>query len=145
MTVGNIARDREDVVTATPDTAVFDLAQLMEANKVGSVVIEDEGGEIAGIVTDRDLALTVIGEQRQFEALTAADVMTEDVFAVSGDRELFDLFSEMGENSVRRIPVVDDGELTGIVTLDDLLAVLHSEMGNITEVVESESPPHPKL
>lgn len=144
MTVGTIARDREEVVTATPDTAVFDVAQLMEANKVGSVVIED-GGEIAGIVTDRDLALTVIGEQRQFEALTAADVMTEDVFAVSGDRELFDLFSEMGEHNVRRIPVVEDGELAGIVTLDDLLAVLHSEMGNITEVVRSESPPHPKL
>lgn len=144
MTVGDIARDREDVVTATAETPVFDLAQLMAANGVGSVVIERDG-EVAGIVTDRDIALEVVGKQRQFEDLTAADVMTEDVFTAEGDYELFELFAEMGEHSVRRIPIVEDGQLAGIVTFDDLLAVLHSEMGNVTEVVEAESPPHPNL
>lgn len=144
MPVKEIARDREDVVSATPDTAVWDLAQLMEANKVGSVVIE-RGGEVKGIVTDRDLAIQIVGKQREFENLTAEDVMTEGVFTVESDYELFELFTEMGKHNVRRIPIVEDDELAGIVTLDDLLAVLHSEMGNITEVTKAESPAHPTL
>lgn len=144
MTVKEIARQKEEVVTAEPDTAVWDLAQLMEANSVGSVIIERER-EIAGIVTDRDLAIQIVGKQRQFEGLTAEDVMTEDVFTVDGEYELFDLFAEMGEHNVRRIPIMEDGELAGIVTLDDLLAVLHSEMGSVTKVTRAESPPHPKL
>ncbi|WP_222913360.1 CBS domain-containing protein [Natrinema sp. SYSU A 869] len=79
---------------------------------------------------------------QQFEDLTTKDIMTDDVFTVDGDYELFDVFAEMDENSVRRIPIVEDGQLTGIITLDDLLAVLHSKMGNVTEVVMAESPPH---
>ncbi|WP_306060488.1 CBS domain-containing protein [Natronococcus wangiae] len=141
MTVKEIARPRDDVVTATPDTAVWDLAQLMEANSVGSVIIERDD-EIASIVTD--LALEIVAKQ-QLEDLTAEGVMTKDVFTVNGDYELFDVFAEMDENNVRRIPVEENGQLAGIIMLDDMLAVLHSKMGNVTEVVIAESPPHPNL
>lgn len=144
ITVSNIARRKDEVVTADPETSVYDLAQLMEANTVGSVVIERDN-EVAGIVTDHDIALKIVGEQRQFEDKIAEDIMTEEVFTADANTELFELFTQMGDHSVRRIPVVDDDELAGIVTLDDLLAVLHSEMGNVTEVVEAESPPHPTL
>lgn len=91
-----------------------------------------------GIVTDRDVALKIVGKQEPFEDRTAADIMTEDVFAVEGDYSLWDPFAEMGDHNVRRIPITEDGKLAGIVTLDDLLAVLHGEMGNVTEVIEAE-------
>jgi len=69
-------------------------------------------------------------------------VMTTDVATVGPDEGVMDVVRLMCEESVRRVPLVDDGRLVGIVALDDLLVLLAGELSNLAGVVESESPPY---
>jgi CBS domain-containing protein len=133
---------REQVVTASPDTPITELAQQMDAEDVGSVVIvEDERPR--GIVTDRDLALEVLARGSDPSSLTAADVMSEDVVTVGVDTGIFDVIRTMGESGVRRIPATDaEGDLAGIVTFDDFVILLGRELQQLGEVVEAEIPPY---
>jgi len=140
MTVYDIAR--YDVVTADPGTTISELAFQMANERVGSVVIVD-GGEVVGIVTDRDIALDVLGTGADPNEYTARDVMTPDPLVVGSDDGVMDTVRAMHEASVRRVPVVDeDGGLVGIVTMDDLLVMLATELSNLAGVVEAESPPY---
>lgn len=139
MPITDIARSA--VVTADPDTSAVSLAETLEGNNVGSVVIT-EGSTPVGIVTDRDIALAVVGAGRDPTGTTAADIMTEDLLTAEADAGTFELCSTMCDNAVRRMPVVDDGELVGIVTLDDMLQLLADELGHLATVVSRESPPY---
>lgn len=139
MTVGDLAR--EDVVTVTPDTTAVDIAATLADENVGSVIVV-EGSDPVGIVTDRDLAVSVIAEGADASTLTASDVMTGDLFTVEPTEGVFDVLAEMCDASVRRVPVVGADGLVGIVTLDDFLVLLATELGNLAGVVEAESPPY---
>lgn len=141
MTIKDIARPRDELVSAPPDTTLPELATLMDERKVGCVVIESEG-EAAGIITDRDLATKIVGEGKNPTELTASDIMHRDPFTADADDGVFELCATMREHGVRRLPIVEDGTLIGIVTLDDLVVLLEREMRNLSEVIQSESPPY---
>jgi len=139
MTVADIART--DVVTADPGATISELAFTMANERVGSVVIT-EGDDVTGIVTDRDIALDVLGTGADPEAYTARDVMTPDPLTVDADDGVMDTVRAMCDVGVRRVPVVEDGRLVGIITLDDFLVLLAGELSNLAGVVEAESPPY---
>lgn len=136
---------RETVVTAAPDTPITEVAQLLDDERVGSVVIvEDDRPE--GIITDRDIAIEVVARNRDTTTLTAADVMSEDLVTVDVESGIFDVIQAMKESSVRRIPAVDDdGRLAGVVTFDDFVVLLGRELKNLGEIVEAEAPPYDHL
>lgn len=139
MPIADIARS--SVVTANPDASAAELAERLESNNVGSVVIT-EGTAPVGIVTDRDLALTMVGDGADPSSIVARDVMSEDLITAEASEGAFDLCSTMCDNAVRRMPIVDDGELVGIVTLDDMLQLLADELQHLSTVVARESPPY---
>lgn len=137
MTISDMART--DVVTVDPETTTREISKLLEQENVGSVIIT-EGDTPVGIVTDRDLALEVIGEGKDSETITAADVMTTDLFTAEVDESIYDVLEGMRERGVRRVPVVEDGDLAGIVTLDDFIVLLTSEFESVSGVVRSGIP-----
>lgn len=139
MTIQAVAR--EDVFTVAPDTTVVDIADLMAREQVGSTVVVD-GDHPIGIVTDRDLALDVIGVGADPAEKTARDVMHADLFTVEADTGVFEAINEMCEAGVRRVPIVDGDVLVGIVTMDDLLVLLAGELTNLASIIQSESPPY---
>jgi CBS domain-containing protein len=139
MTLRDLAR--EDVVTADPDTPATDLADAMREENVGSVVITESRRPV-GLVTDRDIAMQLCREAVDPAAMTARDVMTEDLFTVEADAGIYEAIRKTSEANVRRVPVVEDGELWGIVTLDDFFVLLTGELGELSSVVQSESPPY---
>ena len=138
-------------MTASPDTGVPFLAKEMREYDVGSIVVVEDD-EPVGVVTDRDLSVRFLAEADEIhEALsegsdsslsnvTAQDVMTHGVFTVENDDSIMDVMMEMCGENVRRVPVVEDGELVGIVTLDDFVALLATEFNNLASVIVSESP-----
>lgn len=147
-TVQEIARTQEEVVSIAADASAREAANVMADENVGSVLVTD-GDALVGIITDRDLAVRVTAAGRDEDATTVRDVMTEDLLTVGVDEEISDLIEAMGEEEVRRIPVMDGDEVAGIVTLDDivvLLAVEHqsisAELQSISNVIRSESPPY---
>lgn len=137
MPVIDIAR--REVVTAKPDTPIRAVASELRDLKVGSVVIEQDGNAV-GIVTDRDIAVRVVAEDCDPDETVAEDVMTTDPVTVDPDAGIFDVIDAMLSNGVRRIPIVDNGRIDGIITHDDLTRLLAEESRELAAVVESESP-----
>ncbi|MFB6122687.1 MAG: CBS domain-containing protein [Haloferacaceae archaeon] len=126
-------------VTASRETTVEELVRTMADEDLGDLVITDDGKPV-GIVTDRDVVLA-LARHGEVGSLTAADVMTADPVTIRGDAEDFDLAETFAEAKVRRLPVVDEnGDLTGVVTLDDLVATVGEEMKDVATVIEAQSP-----
>ena len=135
MPVKTLAVDAE---TAPPTATVKDLATTMTDEDLGDLIIEEDGKPV-GVVTDRDVAIAV-AHHDDLSAVTAADIMTEDVVTIHEDATAVDLPAKMAEGHVRRIPVVDDdGNLTGIATLDDVVATVGEMLDDIATVIEWQS------
>ena len=131
---------RTDVVTVGPDTSVPEIASKLEGKGVGSVVVAD-GGQPVGIVTDRDLAVRIVSDERDAAGLTAEDVMSEDLCTAHPEDGFAEAAQTMSENGVRRLPVCgDDGELVGIITADDMTELLADEQQQLAEVIRAQRP-----
>src|SRR5437867_2926999 len=107
------------VVTSPPDAAVREVAQLMRDRNVGSVVLVDAAGHPCGLVTDRDLAVTVLADAADL-ATPVESVATAPVVTGEADMDLEEAAALMVSHRIRRLPVMDAETLAGIVTLDDI-------------------------
>jgi CBS domain-containing protein len=107
------------VVTSSPDESVQDVAALMRDRNVGSVVLVDESGRPVGMVTDRDLAIGPLAEGADL-AFPAKECATAPVVTGESDMDLDEAAALMVTHRIRRLPVIEDEELVGIVTLDDI-------------------------
>lgn len=130
---------RSNTVTASPETPVTELAATMDEENVGSVVITD-GETPVGIVTDRDLAVRVLGAAADPTDQTAGDVMTDDLRTVTPDAGFYDAAELMAENGVRRLPVCEGDTLVGIITADDVTELLADEQQHLGNIIRSQRP-----
>jgi CBS domain-containing protein len=108
-----------EVVTAGPERTVREIAELMRERNVGSVVILDGAAQPVGFVTDRDLALSVIADGRDFGD-HVADHASSPVITAEPSMHVEEGAELMVRHGVRRLVIVDGDRLSGIVTLDDL-------------------------
>jgi CBS domain-containing protein len=134
--MGLLEHYASNVVTALPDTSLQELARTLSERAVGCVVVT-EGSRPIGIVTDRDLLCRAVARGLPASA-RAADVMSKPVQTASPGEPLDQVLARMRVASVRRMPVVKDGALIGIVTADDVLAWLSHELDDLREGLERE-------
>ena len=127
-----------EVVTAAPTASARALADRMDAYAVGCVVVVDGERAPVGIVTDRDLVRRVVAPGRDADKTRAADVMTAELVLGSSDDRLEWVVSKMKARAVRRLPIVRDGRLVGIVTLDDVVSELGRECRDLRAALRSE-------
>jgi len=139
MTVESIAR--EEVVTIETGESVQKAVETMREENVGSVVVV-KGESPVGIVTDRDVVMNAFAPDIDPGAVTVNEVMSSDLVAVESDVGMLDLLSQIGEEGIRRVPVVEDNALVGIVTLDDILVLLSMELQSISNIIRATSPPY---
>lgn len=109
----------ESVVRAAPADSVRAVAELMRERNVGSVVLVDQDGRPDGFITDRDLAVSVLADGRDGEE-AAGPHASRPVVCGSLDMDVHEAAQLMVAHGIRRLPILDGGRLTGIVTLDDL-------------------------
>ena len=107
------------VVTARADADLLSIAQLMRDHSVGSVVICDHLDEPEAMVTDRDLAVRALAEERSLDE-PVGDHASRPLVTGEPDMDLEEAAALMVQHRIRRLPVVDGDELAGIVTLDDI-------------------------
>jgi CBS domain-containing protein len=110
----------ESVVTAAPQATVREVAEVMRERNVGSVVLVDDDSPV-GFITDRDLAISVIADGRDLGD-HARDHASAPVVTGEPQMELSAAVELMERHGVRRLVVVDDGRLRGILTLDDIVS-----------------------
>jgi len=126
---------RKRVVTISPERSVAEACWLMKEKNVGCLIAENHG-KLCGIITDRDIALKVTGEEKDPLTTMVEEIMTSDPVRISVDKDLPELVALMHSHHVRRVPIVDQTGLTlGIVTLDDLIALFGYEMSELGKAV----------
>ncbi len=108
-----------DVASATPDTTLEEIATMMRDEDTGAIPVLDEG-ELVGIVTDRDIVIRCIAEGRNPSEVTAEDVMSTDLETIDADADVEEASRLMAEKQVRRLPVVENGRFSGMLSLGDL-------------------------
>lgn len=133
-----------NVVTVTRSASLMEAAQLMRRLHVGTLVVVDAdeaaGARRAiGIVTDRDFVLQAMANGIGPRDAAVGDVMTEGLVAVTSTADIFEAIDTMRSRGVRRIAVSgDDGALIGIVSMDDVIGVLGTELGTLAAVPSTE-------
>jgi CBS domain-containing protein len=130
-----------DVMTANPtscqpSTTIVEAAKVMAQEDVGPVPIV-EGGRVVGLVTDRDLVVRVLAEGRDPNSTTIGEIASADLVTVEPDTNLDEALTLMGQNQVRRLPVVEGGQLVGIVAQADVARAADEE--DTGEVVQDIS------
>lgn len=113
---------RWPVATVEAEFSLTEVAETLAADEVGAVLV-DENGVLAGIVSERDVVshLAAGGDPAH---LTAGEVMSSDLLAIGPDTTVLDAARTMHEGQVRHLPVLDEGEIAGMVSMRDLFAAL---------------------
>jgi CBS domain-containing protein len=118
MNVGNVMT--RQVTWVTPDAPLREVARRMRSEDIGSVPVAHDD-KLIGMVTDRDIVIRGLADEGDCSRLTARDVMSESLLYCFDDETVAAVLENMGENQVRRLPVVDRNKrLVGIVSLGDL-------------------------
>ena len=107
-----------EMVTAAPNETVREVAHRMSANKVGAVLIV-ENGELRGLFSERDLLMRVVGENRDPQKTKVSDVATKDVVTINADAPLKSVLKLFRERKFRHLPVIRGGKPVGIVSTRD--------------------------
>jgi CBS domain-containing protein len=125
---------RSEVVTVEPDETIQSAVWKMKDENVGAVVVR-ENRKVVGILTDRDVALKLgLGEAGL--ATPIRDVMTQEVLTIWEDQGIFNATQYLMGHQIRRLPIINrKNELVGMVTLDDLVALLAQELRNLSQAV----------
>lgn len=130
----------ENPKALSPERTAGDAAGLMAQFDFGAVPVV-QGDNVLGIVTDRDLVIRVMAKRKDPNAVTLGEIVTSSVTTISPDMDLRDARGVMEREKIRRLPVVKDGSLVGILSLGDVAVALASkrEIGEALEEI-SESP-----
>ena len=124
-----------NVKTATPSQSLTDAAKLMKQEDVGSVPIVD-GVRLVGMVTDRDIVIRGIADGSDPHAVKVGDIASRDVVTVRPDDDLDEALRLMAQHQVRRLPVVDDGQLVGVVATADVAhEAKEKDLGHVVEEI----------
>jgi CBS domain-containing protein len=107
-------------VAVAPSEPVYEAAKAMRKHGIGAVLVEDKG-KLAGLLTDRDIAVRVLAERRDPRQVPVSEVASsEDIVVLGPDDDTDEAARLMADRAVRRIPVVEDGAAIGMISLGDL-------------------------
>jgi CBS domain-containing protein len=109
------------VFTVSPGATVMEAVDKMNRNRIGALVVMD-GGAVAGMFTERDVLQRVVGLERGPRDILVAEVMTTEVICCNSDQDIEDVAAIMKERRVRHLPVCDDDELLGMISIGDVSA-----------------------
>lgn len=126
------------VCSVKPNTKVYEIAKIMNQNHIGCVPVCDDKNALVGIITDRDIILRTIACDKDVKTTNASDIMTCNVCTCTLNDEICDAERKMSTNQIRRIPVVDNNTVIGMLTLGDL-SHYHDKIGekNFCDTIET--------
>ena len=139
-----MAKSVRDTMTAnprsiTPGDPIVEAARLMRDEDIGSLPVTEEG-RLVGMVTDRDIAVRVIAEGKSPESTTVGEVLSRDPVAAEPEQDLDEALRLMAQHQVRRLPVVEEDRLVGILAQADVaLEEKDKKTGGLVESISQPS------
>jgi CBS domain-containing protein len=141
---GTMAKSVRDAMTENPrsisaSASVVDAARLMREADIGSLPITDDD-KLVGMITDRDITTGVVAEAADPETTSVGDVSSRDPISVEADQDLEEAVQLMSRHQVRRLPVVENDRLVGIVAQADIaLGENEQKTGELVEAISEPS------
>ncbi|WP_114377089.1 CBS domain-containing protein [Elioraea thermophila] len=134
MLVETILKEKgREVVSVAPTTPVAEAAKILSARRIGSVLVRDDGGGIAGILSERDIVRGIADHGAASIAMPVSALMTRDVVFASPADTLDAVLAVMTERRFRHLPVLENGRLVGLVSIGD---VVKRKIEEVTEEAE---------
>lgn len=128
MILQELMLEHQKLYTLTENGRIIEAVQMMREHRIGSIVIVNDVGTVSGIITDRDIAMALAFGSASPESYVT-ETMSREVEVINEELTLFDVTRFFRTSNVKRLPVVDrEGIPVGIVSLDDVMAVLAREM-----------------
>ncbi len=128
---------QKELITCQPSATVHDAAAKMKEHNVGSVLIVEDGWKLKGILTDRDITLTVAADSKDPRTTFVYDVMTPDPITVNAQADVDSALRIMNKANIRRLPVTEDGKLVGLLSSADLAAEIKEEFSQFIGLEEA--------
>ena len=125
---------RREPVTVAPDATVTTAAQLMDEAAVGALVVVEPDGRPVGIVTDRDLVVRALAHRCDPDARVDS-AMSTDLVTLPADGDLRDALAVFEDHAIRRLPLMEGDRMVGMLTMDDLVVDLVSDLGRLTRPI----------
>ena len=116
----------KEVVQATPDTNLHQIAELMNNNHVGCIPVCNEE-QVVGLVTDRDIVTRAIASKLNCETTKVSDIMNTKIIKTTPDTDINEALETMKKNQIRRLPVIEDNKIVGILSMGDIAVCLDEE------------------
>lgn len=130
-----LASKDASIISIQPDASVLDAIKLMAEKGIGSLIVMADGA-LVGIVTERDYARKVIIKGKASDTTPVADIMTADVITASSAQTVNECMEMMTKKKCRHLPVVDDGELIGMISIGDLVQAIITDQQEAIEQLE---------
>lgn len=127
----------KEVVFVKPDCNTEECAKLMCENHIGCIPICDDSKKVVGLVTDRDIVLRTIGCGKESKNTPVSDIMTCNVTCCTPETDIQAAERTMSENQTRRIPVMENNKIVGILTLGDLAKNKEVNTKDLCETLEN--------
>lgn len=136
MLVKEVMRKIPNIVTCTPTEYIENAAKKMEDYNVGCIVIT-ENGSLKGILTDRDITLSIVAHGRNPKEVRVQEVMKTDLVTGKPEWDLFEATKLMALKKIHRLPIEANGRLEGFISLADLAPIIKGELDSFLEIEAS--------
>ena len=135
-TIANLLKNKgHEVWSVAPTDLVFDAITSMAEKGVGALLVMD-ADKLVGIFSERDYARKIVLEGKSSRNTSVADIMTRDVIRASPDQSIEDCMSVMTENHIRHLPVAEDDQVIGVISIGDLVKVIIVEQKELIAQLE---------
>jgi CBS domain-containing protein len=135
-TVARVLADKgSDVISVAPEQTVFTALEVMEEHNIGAVVVLDEE-DLIGILTERDYARKVILLDRLSKSTKVSSIMTPELHTVTPDTTVVDCMGIMTDKKVRHLPVIDGGDLVGVISIGDVVKAIIAQQRSLIDQLE---------
>jgi CBS domain-containing protein len=127
----------KEVYKIQENETVFTALQLLAKHDVGALIVTDKKDNIIGIFSERDYARKVIGEGKSTKSTRVKDMMTTTIYFVKPENSLWDCLNLMTKKRTRHMPVIQNKQLTGLVSIGDIVNRIITEQKSTIENLES--------
>jgi CBS domain-containing protein len=122
MTIAGILKHKgHNIISVTPEMIIAEVAKVLAARRIGAVPVIDSAGQLLGILSERDIVARLAEHGHDTLEMTAAQLMTADVTTADPHTSIDEVMAIMTNGRFRHIPVVEDGHLTGVVSIGDVV------------------------
>ncbi len=139
-----LAEKGSRVITVEETILLVDVVSMFIINKIGCVIVVNNHNEIIGLVAPMDILKAIHHHPEDLPTITVSEIMPRDIIVVTPDEDIDELMTIMTEGRIRHLPVIDKGDLVGLVSIGDVVkaktTVWDVEIRHLTDYIEGKYP-----